>query len=63
MRLGVIAAAFNHSSQKMQGGYLADVLRLAGVIHSSTDNNTGNRRGRLCGIVHSGAMRPAAQSG
>jgi hypothetical protein len=59
----VIAAVFNHSSQKMQGGYLADVLRLVSVIQSSTGNNTGNRWGRLCGIVHSDAMRPAALSG
>lgn len=42
----------------MQGGYLADVLRLVGVI--PTSNNTENRRGRLCGIVHNNVMRPAA---
>lgn len=47
----------------MQGGYLADVLRLAGVIQSSVSNNMGNRRDRLCGIVHSDAMRPTALSG
>jgi hypothetical protein len=28
-----------------------------------TGNNTENRGGRLCGIVHNNAMRPAAQSG
>lgn len=47
----------------MQWGYLAAALRLVGVIHSATGNNTGNRGGRLCGIVHSDAMRPAAQFG